>query len=228
MAKLVRVEDLRVRLSVQDLPKSNNRLSAAIDSATPHIESLLQTTFDLVNGQVDDFYLDFNRDEPWHLDFARLRLSKGFLTADAVELKLASLFQELSTGDVLDPAIFGVDRNKGVVFVSDEQIGLTVTTTRRLATNRYYMRATYNAGYTVTTTEFGDVYDNVPAWLMEAAYLLAGRLYRSFSPDEETKTDSIRLTGRLTTIFPPAAIALMEKHVRFIPQAVDPIVNGYV
>lgn len=230
MAKLVRVEDLRLRLGLQNLAPLNDRISAAIDSATPHIESALQTSFDLSTDRVEDFYVEFHRDEPLHLDFVRLRLSQGFVSGTP-ELKLAALYQELSVGDVLDPAIYGVDNSKGVIFLSDEQVGLTVTTIRRLAVNRYYLRVKYTAGLSVTTTEFGDVYDNVPSWLKEVAYLLSSRLYRSFSPDEEHSLDADVSTRALSRkrsgLFPTAAIALLEKHIRFVPQAIDPIVNGY-
>lgn len=213
MAKLVSVENLRIRMGLQDTESTNLRLAAAIEAATVHLESLLETSLDY-QATDDTFWID-PREQPWVDHFLYVRLSKGFVDSTVPPvLRLAGTVAEAPTADPLATSNTKFNYKGGLAAILDSDLVTEVWP--RLGVDEVFLRVEYSYGFQTKSDEFGKVYLSTPAWLQEAAYVIATNIYRGASPcGDSIPKDCVGCASIVNFITP---------HLRFFPYARNPVV----
>ncbi len=138
-----------------------------------------------------------------------LRLSRAFLTADAVTVVTASTMADLLNTGGTDVAENGgnilIEREKGLVKIFD------------LDLRDQFVRVAYTAGFTVNTA---DEYESVPQWLVDAAEVKAvlnlDRDYPQFRGDRAG--DPVSLVRR-----DDDWRLMVQRKVRYLPNAEFPL-----
>jgi len=223
MAKLATVEALRIRLNLGDIDDVNLRASAALESATIHLSSLLRTRFER-QTVVDKYWIDPEQ-EPWRGNFFEIYLTNGFVFEDAgalpdpiiVELRLSEFIGDLAVSDIVPDTILIKELNKGLVMITDDpESNISLPRFRRF--NQFYIQATYTCGFESSTNKFGKNYKLVPDWLEEAALLQAMIAFNSDCGDGEKVKDSGAVNIAQNNV-----VALVERYIRYYPSARKPI-----
>lgn len=222
MAKLATVEALRVRGNIPEDPSDevNQRMSVSLDAATLYLSSILRTEFDLKTRQ--DIYWVDTQEFPWTDQFPKYYLKAGFVdygtpTPSLFELKMADYIEDLPNGSVVDATLIVRDNLKGQVLLTGTISGGSNISIRPLThSNRFFTSIDYTAGFAVEEGEFGDVYQDVPAWLQEAALMLSLKIYKM----ECNGDGSDKNTGGCCT----DVLLLLQPYIRFLPSALKPLI----
>lgn len=158
---LVSGDALLQRMSVQAGPGVMAAAEAALRSITPVLESVLDTVF-AFSTRTDIFDVSVRGTR-------RFSLSQGFVVADEpIEVRVARPDEVLTAagqGVVLSPAKYTLDTEKGEVKLLDGAVP---------------GRLTLSVGYSAGFEEQDQVYEEVPAWLQEAALVLASRSMNAY------------------------------------------------
>ena len=161
---LASVDDIRERLGFDEMTDIMFAATMALDSATPQIEAMLNTSF-APGSYVETFFVE----KPPYMNRqafrTKFRLNNGFVTLTSVKsaYELAAFSEQTPNGsfkDVTGTVI--VDTDRGIV----DDIN-----------NRYtlqYVQIAYTAGFPVDGVN-ADSYDltAIPDWLQQAAKLRA-------------------------------------------------------
>jgi hypothetical protein len=164
--KLITLDQFQVRFGFKDIESINIRLSAAIDAATLHLESVLQTSFDLLSNS-DIFFIDQDI-LPWSLDgTVKFKLSNGFALSTPTPVITQSVsFTEFATGDVIDTNLFNFKYEKGLFILTSTGY------------NKSFYKIDYDSGFSLKSSPYGQVFVGIPDWLTEAAYLFSNHIYQ--------------------------------------------------
>ncbi len=143
------------------------RITDAVSAATIHLEEMLNTTFAAGVGQSDVFYIT-HHDRPRVFDSIRVEFANGFVNgATAIVSKVDHHYSSVDAGTLLDNDYIAYDFERGFADFRHGDGG------DHLGDNTY-LQCTYDYGFAVT----GDVFREVPAWLVEAATLKSLSLYK--------------------------------------------------
>jgi len=219
MAKLATVEALRIRLSLGDIPDVNTRASAALESATIRLSSIIRTRFE--RQTVSDLFWIDPVQEPWRGDFLELYLTHGFLFEDEAALpdpiittaRLSEFKNSLSAADLIDDSILIKQLRKGLVMITDEEDG-SISTPQFRHSNKFYVQVDYTCGFETSTDKYGKNYKLVPDWLEEAALMQAAIIFKS-DCSEESATKG----GGDVNIKQNDIMILIERYIRYYPSA---------
>jgi len=215
MAKLAKVEALRVRLSLHDIDDINIQASAALEAATLHLISAIRTEFDRQTKK-DLFWIDPTQ-EPWRGNFIELYLTQGYVFEDVAalpnpivtELRLSETIGQISVADVVPDTALIKDLNKGLVMITDEdETDITLPAFRH--SNKFYVQITYTAGFDVSSDKYGKNYKEVPGWLEEAAIMQASAIFGA-NCDKKDKTN--------VTCCSNSVMDLIARYIRYYPSA---------
>lgn len=190
---LAQVEDVRNELTFSDIPDIETAIEGALKATTRVLERKLRTGFDLAT--YTDYFLippDAVLSQPrqqqsvgtiqpaWQrftsgiyanspLYGTEIALNNGFLLdPSAVTVQAATMIPYFTDGDpnnVADLRAFEADGLDHTLVTTEGRIYIMQVDVRGL-----YIEVVYQAGFTVASD---NVYDNVPAWLEEAAILHA-------------------------------------------------------
>ncbi|MCK5787879.1 MAG: hypothetical protein KAH32_02690 [Chlamydiia bacterium] len=215
MAKLAKVEALRLRLSLHDIDDINDQASAALEAATLHLISALRTEF--VRQEVVDLFWIDPIQEPWVGDFIELYQTQGYVFEDAgamptpivTDVRIAEYIGGLASADILPDTVLLKNLNKGLVMLVGENDGDIRLPTYRHS-NKFYVQVAYTAGFETSTDKYGKNYKLVPDWLEEAAILQATTIFNS-GCDGGGKSK--------TTCCSADVLSLIARYIRYYPYA---------
>jgi hypothetical protein len=133
---LVSVEEIKERMALNDSEEVDSTLTTCIIAATSMLSASLGTDFDSAS-HTDLFYLDSNDRPPDFRSNFRLRLTKAFLTDDAVVVKVGDTISDITTS--VSATEVQINRRKGIVYIPSSYEG-------------YYVSVAYTAGFRKSAT----------------------------------------------------------------------------
>jgi hypothetical protein len=168
---LVEVQEVMRRLTLPEIPQARDEVLEVLESTTVRMLALLETRgFD--RGTFQD---DFMVGESYRgiKGLFPLRLSRPFISGVPMSIKFAENYRDLSSGAEVDPRDVLVQQERGFVSLTDQPI---------TQGKPYYIRVTYEAGFLTYEEELetdvtATIYDEVPGWLQDLAYMSAADLY---------------------------------------------------
>lgn len=220
VAKFVSVEEFAIRAGlggdVDALAEEvQTKARYSLEAATTYLAMLVRTEFDAVTGQVDTYYVD-SREFPWVGEFPRLYLSRGFVTTavSSLDVRTSTLLDELAGAPSVGTDYLVLDQTKGTLLITGTD-ALPINALNPIAGDRYFVRLTYDAGFTETEDAYGSVYDDPPQWLKEAALLIGKQFFDTGQP-----CDDKGLNG---SGCPCIVEHLVTPNIRFYPSALGPL-----
>lgn len=114
---IVSVEEVKERMALADSEDVDTTIERCITSASSLLSAYLGTSFDVVQNQVDTFYLN-SLDRPCDpRGMFRLRLTNSFLTDDTVIVQYGTEIDAISTG--MSATEYMLNRRKGILYVPE-------------------------------------------------------------------------------------------------------------
>ena len=181
MGSLASLEDIRLRYNLPDESVVNELLNESLIVATMHIESWLQTEFDLEAGVVEQFKLPISRPSTHNKMFPTFRLNNGFVST-VNSVKASGVRSELTASTAITQADYvSTDLIRGFVSVDMLFPDNTFTLSRGMlqpTSGDWFFQIDYDKGFTTTTQlDGGPVFVGVPDWLAEVAMLVGKGVY---------------------------------------------------
>jgi hypothetical protein len=219
MPNLVSLAEMRLRFNLPDEDTVNVLMNQSLLATSLQLETWLATDFDLQAGVVDQFLLPTSGPSVHNKQFPTFRLNNAFVST-VNSVKASGVRSELSNSDPITQADYvSTDLIRGLVSVDMlfPDNTFTIVGSRLSATSEnWFFAVDYDSGFTTANQLGGSpVYQAVPEWLKEVAYLVGKGIYDiggSCEGEELLKGPK----GAMIT-------ALLEKRQRNIPYAVNPI-----
>lgn len=146
MVGVVTVDEVKKKMGLPlDVLENDEAIESAIQTATLHLYSVLETRFDEVSGVEDVFFLRKGYSPPAPDETVKLRLSRGFVKAGLVLTHGTT--RTSITETLTEDTDYFLDTTKGLIRVSTEYYGK-------------YFKAVYDAGFGTG--------DTVPEWIRDA------------------------------------------------------------
>jgi hypothetical protein len=211
--KLVTVEELLARMGFEEDDLSDEylvRMGLALDAATVHLEAQMRTTFK--QETLTERFSVNPAEFPYVEEYPYLYLKKGIVDSDAPFIvRTESLYAQMlsGSGTTLVPLRdYIVDAQKGLVMLTGNGL-LGIPGYRKLSSPSapFYAEVTYTAGMEDTN----GVYEDVPEWLKEAAFMVGTHMYKRSG---ECSTPPQDMRAELGSLW-----GLVEAHVRYHPYA---------
>lgn len=168
---LVEVQEVMRRLALPEIVQARDEVLEVLESTTVRMMALLETR-GFARGTFQD---DFMVSESYRgiQGLFPLRLTRPFVTGSPVSIKIAENYRDLANGTEVDPRDVLVQQERGFVSLTDQPI---------TQGKPYYIRVTYEAGFLTYEEELetvvtATIYDEVPGWLQDLAYMSAADLY---------------------------------------------------
>lgn len=211
MTQLVTLLAYQERFNLPDDDVLNAKLSASIDAATIYVSEFLRNpSFDAVTAKVDVFQPPLEGTEMYNREKWVFLLSQGLVDAASVEIRIAQNREDLAESDPVDSTYVFVNSDRGVVTLMQkfwETYSANAQTNPYLRTcARPYVSITFDAGM----TEASNVYQDVPAWLAEAAMMKA----------QEIQTCGTKSSGGGDGTIKAQLSMLVGSKIRYVPYAV--------
>jgi hypothetical protein len=163
LARLVKVEDIRIRGNLVDVPDVNETIAQASRMVTQRLANQLRTEFDEVTGKVDLIAFGIEHLIPPD-DRIELGLSRGFV----YEAPDPDTDPDVLVAETIDPVTGELVVVELDDFVIDYEKGRLVWIEPGIFPGR--IQITYKAGFAQEEDPpYTDVYTGIPNWLEEAA-----------------------------------------------------------
>lgn len=176
--KLVSVDQAIDRLGLQtfESPELLDRLELILEVVSTYVETVLDTNLALAS-YVDEFYLE-RKQSNVSVNFPSFKLKNGFVNTGTVVVSYGYNRDQLGEDIVSDEYVLK-DLEKGVMKIDWlflEKSGAFVY--RRVYPGiSNFFRFEYTAGF--DDVDGDGVYDSVPDWLAEVAFLVTSSVYKS-------------------------------------------------
>lgn len=180
MASLVSLAEMRARFNIPDEDTVNSLLDQSLVATSLHLEAWLQTDFEVGTNIVEQFLLP-RQPSSYDRQFPSFRLNNGFVTA-LNSVKASGVRRELANQEAIDQASYiSTDTERGVVAVDMlfPENTYTVINARLTATSdEWFFQFDYDKGFSTASQVGGSlVYQSVPDWLKEVAFLTGKAVY---------------------------------------------------
>lgn len=171
---LVEVHEVMRRLALPQIVQARDEALEVLESTTVRMMALLETRGFARGTFQDDFMVgESYRGIP---GLFPLRLTRPFLTDGPISIRIAANYRNLTNGVEVDQKDVLVQRERGFVSLTDQPIS---------GSRPYYIRVTYEAGFDTYEEEIEEgppamtatIFDGVPDWLQDLAYMSAADLY---------------------------------------------------
>lgn len=197
---LTSVESVRQRKGEQNIDEVIKALANAVNGATIHLNTVLRTDF-AYQTHTETYRVDTTHSS-YQDNFVRLYTKQGFIdTSATLEVRVADTLQSVASATPVPSEYVKVVPEKGIIMLEDEGEVPALE-------DNPFVELTYSAGFQTTTTQNGDLANNVPDWLKEAAVLVASNLYE----DRDPVSASIFM--------------FLERYVRYFPHTLKALDNA--
>ena len=218
MPSLVTIAEMRTRFNLPDEDTVNSLMDQSLLATTLHVEAWLQTDFDQASNVVEQFLLPKQPSSHDRL-FPSFRLNNGFVTT-VNSVKASGVRRELSNADPIDQSLYvSTDTGRGVVSVDmlfPENTYTVINARLTPTSDDWFFQFDYDKGFTTANQIGGSpVYQGVPDWLKEVAFLTGKSVYDVGGSCE----------GEAVLQGPKGAMisTLLAKKMRNLPWTIKPI-----
>jgi len=189
---------VRSRLTLPDDQGVNDVIGQALDAATLHIESILQTTV-ARNSYADIFRVD-SMTYGAYGGLYRLKLSNGFVDPTTVVVEVVDLMFVETPAWVQLAASDYLLSSAGKGFLDLQE-----------SAKDQFVRVTYEAG-------FADDLDVIPSWLQEVAFSHAVKMMSLQQVGDEKPA-----MEKVYAMLEKHKVSILDRHLRMSSRAIPPI-----
>lgn len=211
MPRLIDPDIARQRLLKPEIEEVGNRIGLVLDTGSSFIEAQLDTSFDQAIA-TDIFRYNVSENPMRDGRILDLMLANGFLTSQAIIIKIAERLSDLSESISISLDTVFTNRERGIISIADDGDDSVLYDT-------CFVSIEYQFGFTVEGDSFqGETYvdTQVPSWLKQAAILYVNEVYQDIRSGAEKKVP--KQTQRSASIRTPLEKILSNK-IRHSPLA---------